>query len=396
MTLLAPAVPLSLDERAAAVAEVAAQHAADVDAAARFPSEAVAALRESGLLGASIPVEWGGEGAGVSDLARVAARLGEACASTAMIFAMHQIQVACVLLHGRTVGWHNQFLQRINTDQLLLASATTEAGIGGDLSRSVCAVARDGDRFSLEKQGTVISYGDQADAVLITTRASADAPPTDQVIVAALREQCSLERTGGWDALGMRGTCSNSYSLKAAGHVDQILPEPYADISPRTMVPVAHLTWASLWLGIATDAAARARNFLRRQAKPESAAAGMPGMNAMRLAEAVSLLQAMRANIVQGSRLYESALKTPEGATALSFGITMNNIKTSTSERAVEVINQAMMVCGIAGYRNDTPFSLGRHLRDAHSAALMVNNDRINANTASLLRVHKLDGDLFD
>jgi acyl-CoA dehydrogenase len=60
------------------------------------------------------------------------------------------------------------------------------------------------------------------------------------------------------------------------------------------------------------------------------------------------------------------------------------------------VINQAMMVCGIAGYRNDTPFSLGRHLRDAHSAALMVSNDRIAANTASLLRVHKLDGDLFD
>jgi acyl-CoA dehydrogenase len=376
--------------------EVAAPHAAAVDAESRFPVEAITALKEAGLLGALVPLELGGPGLAFAEIFAICYLLGRCCASTAMIFAMHQIQVACILLHGRSVAWHNDFLKRIHAEQLLLASATTEAGVGGDLSRSVCAVARDGDRFSLEKQGTVISYGDQADAVLITTRAGIDAPPTDQVIVAALRAQLSLERTGGWDALGMRGTCSNSYSLKAAGHVDQILPEPYADISPRTMVPVAHLTWASLWLGIATDAAARARNFLRRQAKPAGDAPAMPGMNAMRLAEAVSLLQTMRANIVQGSRLYEAALKTPEGTTALSFGITMNNIKTSTAARAVEVINQAMMVCGIAGYRNDTPFSLGRHLRDAHSAALMVNNDRITANTASLLRVHKLDGDLFD
>jgi acyl-CoA dehydrogenase len=376
--------------------EVAAPHAAAVDAESRFPVEAITALKEAGLLGALVPLELGGPGLAFAEIFAICYLLGRCCASTAMIFAMHQIQVACILLHGRSVAWHNDFLKRIHAEQLLLASATTEAGVGGDLSRSVCAVARDGDRFSLEKQGTVISYGDQADAVLITTRAGIDAPPTDQVIVAALRAQLSLERTGGWDALGMRGTCSNSYSLKAAGHVDQILPEPYADISPRTMVPVAHLTWASLWLGIATDAAARARNFLRRQAKPAGDAPAMPGMNAMRLAEAVSLLQAMRANIVQGSRLYEAALKTPEGTTALSFGITMNNIKTSTAARAVEVINQAMLICGIAGYKNDTPFSLGRHLRDAHSAALMVNNDRITANTASLLRVHKLDGDLFD
>jgi acyl-CoA dehydrogenase len=140
---------------------------------------------------------------------------------------------------------------------------------------------------------------------------------------------------------------------------------------------------------------------VRAQSRPSGEAAGnktpaMPGMNAMRLAEAVSILQSMRANIVMGSRLYEAALETPDGVTALSFSIAMNNIKTSTSERAVQVINQALMICGIAGYKNDTPYSLGRHLRDAHSAMLMVNNDRITANTANLLRVHKLDGDLFD
>jgi acyl-CoA dehydrogenase len=376
----------------------AAANAASVDAESRFPGEAMTALKEAGLLGALVPPEFGGPGAEFSEIFAICHLLGRYCASTAMIYAMHQIQLACILLHARGAEWHGKLLSRLAGEQLLLASATTEAGIGGDLSRSSCAVIRDGDRFTLEKLGTVISYGDHADGILVTARSASDSLATDQVIVAVLRDDCVLERTGGWDALGMRGTCSNSYRLQATGHVDQIIPEPYADISSRTMVPVSHLTWGSLWLGIATDAAARARAFLRAQARPAAAGAAPPppGANAMRLADAVSLLQAMRANIVAGSRLYENALRTAEGVTALSFSIAMNNIKTSTSERAVQVINQALMICGIAGYRNDTPFSLGRHLRDAHSAALMVNNDRITANTASLLRVHKLDGDLFD
>jgi acyl-CoA dehydrogenase len=54
-----------------------------------------------------------------------------------------------------------------------------------------------------------------------------------------------------------------------------------------------------------------------------------------------------------------------------------------------------LLICGLAGYRNDTPFSLGRHLRDAHSAALMVNNDRILANTGSLLMALREDPELL-
>ncbi|HEY4163903.1 MAG TPA: acyl-CoA dehydrogenase family protein, partial [Dongiaceae bacterium] len=296
-------------ERARKVAAgVAAANAVSVDLESRFPIEAITALKEAGLLGALIPTELGGLGAGFSDIFAICHLLGRHCASTAMIFAMHQIQLACILLHGRPVEWQNNLLRRIASNQLLLASATTEAGIGGDLSRSSCAVTRQGGRFTLEKLGTVISYGEQADAVLITARRTADAPATDQVIVVALRQDCRLERTAGWDALGMRGTCSNGYRLQAEGLVEQIIPDPYADISYRTMVPVSHLTWGSLWLGIATDAAARARGFVRRQSRPSDETAGdkapaMPGMNAMRLAEAVSVLQSMRANIVAGSRL---------------------------------------------------------------------------------------------
>ena len=42
----------------------------------------------------------------------------------------------------------------------------------------------------------------------------------------------------------------------------------------------------------------------------------------------------------------------------------MNTLKTSVSELCLEVAQHALMICGINGYRNGSPFSLGRHIRD--------------------------------
>jgi len=56
----------------------------------------------------------------------------------------------------------------------------------------------------------------------------------------------------------------------------------------------------------------------------------------------------------------------------------------------VDIVGRAMLICGIAGYRNDSKFSLARQLRDAYGAALMVNNDRILGQTA-LMQVASRD-----
>jgi acyl-CoA dehydrogenase len=42
-----------------------------------------------------------------------------------------------------------------------------------------------------------------------------------------------------------------------------------------------------------------------------------------------------------------------------------------------------MQACGLSGYRNDSEFSIGRHLRDVLSSPIMISNDRIMANIAA-------------
>ncbi|TIR45157.1 MAG: acyl-CoA dehydrogenase, partial [Mesorhizobium sp.] len=48
-------------------------------------------------------------------------------------------------------------------------------------------------------------------------------------------------------------------------------------------------------------------------------------------------------------------------------------------------------VNGILGYKNGTPFSVGRHLRDVTSAPVMISNDRILSNTATLMLMSRFD-----
>ena len=59
------------------------------------------------------------------------------------------------------------------------------------------------------------------------------------------------------------------------------------------------------------------------------------------------------------------------------------------SEQAPRICQGALGVCGIAGYKNDTPYSVGRHLRDTLSACLMVANERIHQTNARLLLIAK-------
>ena len=86
-----------------------------------------------------------------------------------------------------------------------------------------------------------------------------------------------------------------------------------------------------------------------------------------------------------------TVMNDPDALSSMGFALRMNNLKISVSQLAVDIVGRALGVCGISGYRNDSKFSLGRHLRDAHGAALMVANDRIYGANASILLVHKDD-----
>ncbi len=368
-----------LSERMERAAAVAAVHAEVADANARFPLEAVAALKAENLLGIMVPTLLGGEGQSVSEVVDVCYRLGRACSSTGMIYAMHQVKAACIVHHGMDSAWHRDFMSRMASEQLLLASSTTEGGGGGNVRSSEAPVERSGDGIRLVRNASVISYGAQADAIVSTARRAVDADSSDQVLVVLEKKDYVLEKTGGWDTLGMRGTCSAGFSLKAEGHADQIMPVPYGVIHTQSMVPTSHLMWSGVWCGVAAGAVERARKFMRKAAR----AGGdlPPGMP--HFVKSLAALRSLRALIAQSLARYENAAHDPRALSTVDFQTAINLLKVDASELAVETVMAAMRATGLSGYRNDTDISTGRALRDILSAPIMINNDRILSNLSS-------------
>ena len=360
--------------------ETAAVHAADVDANARFPKETVDAYRAEGLLGALVPTELGGLGHDLRQAAAVVREVGRHCASSAMILAMHHIQVASIVRHGSAPKVQD-YIRRIAAEQLLLASATTEIGIGGNTRNSTCFVERDGDAFRLTKQAPVISYGQYADAIVATARRTEESAPSDQVMVICEKAGVTLTPISGWDTFGFRGTCSLGFTLEATGDGELVLDDSFGDISTATMLPTSHLLWSSLWLGLAEEASWRAQRFIQKAARK---ALDQTPPGAPRLAALMVTRQQFASSVDALMSRYLEIKDDADETSSIDFMVAINTSRCRPRTLVVDIINQALLIVGIQGYREDSEYTLGRLLRDAHGAAVMVNNDRIAGNTAQL------------
>lgn len=313
---------------------------------------------------------------------------GSACGASGLITSMHHIQVACIVRHGIEVPALRRYLEEVAKEQRLIASVTSEVGIGGDMRSSITAVERHADgTFTLDKDASTISYGAQADDLLVSSRRDKDAPASDQVLTLVKKGDFTLEKKGTWDTLGMRGTCSPGATVRARFPVQQILPVPFATVAGESMVASSHLLWAQVWLGIATDAFDRARACVKDSARRNP---GAPPPAALWLSELLAELSLLRAQVSTGLRDYLRACEEQPGAPAtVAAAVRLNSVKIAASVQAERVCRGALEVCGVAGYRNDSPYSVGRHLRDVMSAPLMIANDRIHQTNASLLLVAK-------
>lgn len=372
--------------------KVAGPASSAVDRESRFPTEAIDALKEARLLSAFVPRDLGGAGCGMKELAQICEVLGQHCSATAMVFAMHQIQVACLVRHAQSSPFFRDYLKDLCRNQNLIASVTSEVGIGGEMRSSKCAVELRGDRFELQKDASTISYGAHADDLLVTARSGPDAPANDQSLILVKKGDYTLECRGAWDTLGMRGTCSPPFLMTASGSSTQIMADSFGDIASQTMVPFSHILWANCWLGIATAAVSKARSFVRSQARAKP---GVTPPSALRLADVAKSLQALRANVHDVAHECQDLMSGPDAGvevlSSIRFALSMNNLKLAASEAVADIAQRCLLICGIMGYKNDSKYAIGQHLRDALSAALMVSNDRICATNGTMLLVLKDD-----
>ena len=206
------------------------------------------------------------------------------------------------------------------------------------------------------------------------------------MLVAFLKDDYTLERL----TAGTRSACAAPAARASRsahrGSAEQILPASYDEIHAQTMMPFAHLAWSGAWAGIAAAAVdARALSCARPPRRRRHACRPAP----QHLTRANASLRTLRSLIAAALQRFEAAAADPAALESIDFQTGMNMLKVNASELAVATVMSAMQACGLAGYRNDSEFSIGRHLRDILSSPIMISNDRILANIASGVAVEQ-------
>ena len=123
----------TIAERTNAVLPTIAERAASIDQTDGFVSQNYTLLRDAGLVRAGVPVELGGLGAEVPELAEMLRKIAHACGSTALAFSMHTHQVAIPAWRWRhqKVAAVEPLLKRVAAEQIILLSSGGSDWIGG-------------------------------------------------------------------------------------------------------------------------------------------------------------------------------------------------------------------------------------------------------------------------
>lgn len=132
-----------------------------------------------GLLGLSIPREYGGGGHGALDTALLVEALGRGCAETGLVFGASAHLFACAMpvVDYGSEDLRKRVLPGIASGELIAGNAMTEADAGSDVSKlSVTATRADGG-WVLNGEKSFVSNGPAADVYTAYATTDAKAGP---------------------------------------------------------------------------------------------------------------------------------------------------------------------------------------------------------------------------
>jgi alkylation response protein AidB-like acyl-CoA dehydrogenase len=332
--------------------------AAAVDAERAFPRAAIDALAEAGALGLMVPEPAGGAGGGLTQLVEACEAVGGACASSGMVFLMHNVTAATVAAGGgeRAAG----YLEEMAAGETLGSLAFSERGTGAHFYAPELAAENEDGGVRIAGRKSFTTSGGHAQLYLVLVQSSGG----EGLDCYAVTPEDGITFEGAWEGLGMAGNSSVAAQFDA--HVDDAAriggSGAGGDLVFGAVAPVFLAGLAAVNVGIAAAA---------QQAAIEHAA-GRKYPDGQSLAEIQSVQHALAAldMATRAARLVvrdAAALADAGDPAAL---VALMEAKIVATEAAQQVTQGALEVCGGQGYTRSLPVE--RHLRDAHAGAVMA------------------------
>jgi alkylation response protein AidB-like acyl-CoA dehydrogenase len=340
-----------------------------------WPQEALGALQAEGFGGLVVPSLYGGLGSGVLNLAKVCEILGQECASTAICFGMHCVG-SSVIAANPTIAQQDDFLTPICKGEHITTLSLSEAGTGSSFYLPQTTMkAISNDEFCINGSKTFVTNGQHADSYVVSVVSNTPEEPLGLFSCAVVPKDCEgIEWGAEWSGMGMRGNSSRTMGLQDVRIPKVNLLGKQGDqiwYIFNVVMPYFLMAMAGTYLGVASSALEEAKKHLtRRHHTHTGSSLSQNSVLQHRLGTLWALLESARYLTYHAATSFDSG--EPESLIALM------SAKVQVADAVVNIVNEAMTLCGGIGYRKDSKLHL--LLRDARAAPLM-------APTSDIMRV---------
>ncbi|MCL6477302.1 MAG: acyl-CoA dehydrogenase [Peptococcaceae bacterium] len=350
-----------------------APRAAEIDETDEYPWDLKELFADQGLMGAGVPEEYGGTGAGILSVCLITEEISRVSGSASLIVAAQELGLMPILV-GASEEQKQKYLPDLAAGDKISAFALTEPDAGSDAGGMKTTARRVGDKYILNGTKCFITNGGIADVYTVFAKTQPEAGIRGISCFIVEKDTPGFHIGKKEHKMGIRGSQTTQLIFEDCEvPAENLLGKEgsgfkYAMMTLDRTRPVV----GAQGLGIAQGAFDYALNYAKERVQFGKPIITFQGLQWM-LADMRTRIEAARQLLYKTACLIDDAKSGGVSPNELSLFSAMS--KTFATDTAMYVTTEALQVLGGYGYMKEYP--LERMMRDAKITQIYEGTNQI-------------------